>query len=123
MRALQFRPGGFFHYAMNYRDALATWGRFFYREIVAPRHIVWLNSFSNESCGIARAPFSADCPLEIENSARFSEHGGETRVDLRVAPHGAEPNERKFFAELFASLEQGYGGTFDQLAEHLRGPH
>lgn len=118
---LQFRPGGFFHYAMNYENAPTMWGRFLYREIAAPRRIVWLNSFSNERCGIARAPFSADCPLEIENSAQFIERGGKTRVDLRATPHGAEPNELQFFVDLFASLEQGYGGTFDQLAEHLRG--
>ncbi len=54
-RRFEFRPGGFFHYAMKFPDAATWWGRFNYREIVAPERIVWLNSFSNENGGIARA--------------------------------------------------------------------
>ena len=63
---LDFRAGGFFHYAMRSPNASAMWGRFNYREIVPQERIVWLNSFANEKCGIARAPFSELCPLEIE---------------------------------------------------------
>ena len=55
---------------MHFGDAPAMWGRFNYREIVAGERIVWLNSFANAQCGIARAPFSELCPLEIENRSR-----------------------------------------------------
>lgn len=97
------------------------WGRFNYREIAAPERLVWLNSFSNERCGIARAPFSEACPLEILNTVTFTEHGGQTTVTLRAEPFGEVASERQFFDELRSSLslEQGYGGTFDQLAEHF----
>src|SRR5689334_2971073 len=54
---LEFRPGGFFHYRMTFPGAAPMWGRFNYREIVAHERLVWLNSFANERCGIARAPF------------------------------------------------------------------
>ena len=116
---LEFRPGGFFHYAMKYTNAPTFWGRFNYREIAAPDRIVWLNSFSNERCGMARAPFSEDCPLEIENAVTFVEQAGTTTVTLRATPFGEAAAERKFFEELRPSLEQGYGGTFDQLADWL----
>jgi uncharacterized protein YndB with AHSA1/START domain len=116
----EFRPGGFFHYAMKFADAPTMWGRFNYREIVGPERIVWLNSFSNEKCGIARAPFSEFCPLEIENSVTFTEHAGATTVFLRAQPFGEAAEERKYFEELQPSLEQGYGGTFEQLAAYLR---
>jgi hypothetical protein len=98
------------------------WGRFNYREIVPNERIVWLNSFANEKCGIARAPFSDLCPLEIENSVAFAEQQGATRMTLRAEPFGASAEEVKYFAELCSSgsLEQGYGGTFDQLDDHLR---
>ncbi|MDO8270399.1 MAG: SRPBCC domain-containing protein, partial [Gammaproteobacteria bacterium] len=48
----EFRPGGFCHYAMKFPEAPVMWGRFNYREIEAPRRLVWLNSFANEHCGI-----------------------------------------------------------------------
>jgi uncharacterized protein YndB with AHSA1/START domain len=115
----EFRPGGFFHYAMKFADAPTMWGRFNYREIVVPERIVWLNSFSNVKCGITRAPFSELCPLEIENFVTFTEHAGTTTVSLRAEPFGEVAEERKYFEELRSSLEQGYGGTFEQLADCL----
>jgi uncharacterized protein YndB with AHSA1/START domain len=115
----EFQPGGFFHYAMNFDGAATWWGRFNYREIVERERMVWLNSFANEACGIARAPFSADCPLEIQNAVTFTEHDGQTTVTLRAQPFGAVYAERQFFDDLRPSLEQGYGGTFDQLADYL----
>ena len=119
---LEFRTGGFFHYAMRFEDAPAMWGRFNYREIVPNERILWLNSFANEECGIARAPFSDLCPLEIENSVAFTEEEGATRMTLHSEPFGASAEEVKYFAELCSSgsLEQGNSGMFDQLADHLR---
>ncbi len=121
---LEFRPGGFFHYAMKFGNAPTMWGRFNYREIAAPERLVWLNSFANERCGIARAPFSESCPLEIQNTVTFTEQGGATTVTLQAEPFGEVEAERKFFDELRSSgsLAQGYGGTFDQLAELLDKP-
>lgn len=116
---LEFRPGGFFHYEMRFENAPAMWGRFNYREIVAPERIVCLDSFANERCGIARAPFSEDYPLEIETSVVFTERTGMTTVALRARPFGELDAERKYFDELRPSLTVGYGGTFDQLAAHL----
>ena len=117
----EFRPGGFFHFAMKFESAPTMWGRFNYREIVAQERMVWLNSFANERCGIARAPFSESCPLEIQNSVTFSEQGGVTVVALHAEPFGELEEESKFFAELCSSgsLEHGYGSTFEQLAAHL----
>jgi uncharacterized protein YndB with AHSA1/START domain len=115
----EFRPGGFFHYAMKFENAPTMWGRFNYREIAAPERMVWLNSFSNERCGITRAPFGESCPLEIENAVTFIEQAGLTTVTLRAVPFGEVEKERKYFEELRPSLEQGYGGTFEQLANYL----
>jgi hypothetical protein len=77
--------------------------------------LLWLNSFSNENCGMARAPFSEDCPLEIENSVNFTERDGSTIVSLRARPFGESAAERQYFEDLHPSMTQGYGGTFDQL--------
>ncbi|HUL06595.1 MAG TPA: SRPBCC domain-containing protein [Candidatus Acidoferrum sp.] len=119
VKTLEFRPGGFFHYAMRFPDGALMWGRFLYREIAPPERIVWLNSFSNEGCGITRAPFDSAIPLEIVNEATFAEAAGKTTVTLRARPHGAAANEVEVFEGMFASLNQGYGGTFDRLAAAL----
>jgi len=116
---LEFRPGGFFHYAMSYRSGTTSWGRFMYREISQPHRIVWLNSFANQKGGIARAPFSDELPLEIENTVTMTGKQGLTTLELRALPFGASDDENRYFRDLFQSLSQGYGGTLDQLTEHL----
>ncbi len=117
--ALEFRPGGLFHYVMEYSTGATMWGRFFYREISKPERIVWLNSFSNETGGITRAPFSPLIPLEIQNTVTLAGQGGKTEITLRARPHGATEEECAFFDGFHGSLQQGYGGTMDQLEEYL----
>lgn len=118
--SLDFRPGGLFHYRMSYSTGAEMWGRFFYREIERLKRIAWLNSFANAGGGITRAPFSADCPLEMANVIEFSEANGKTKLALRSWAFGATPAEEKFYADLKPSLAQGYGGTLDQLEAYLK---
>ncbi|MBS1705175.1 MAG: SRPBCC domain-containing protein [Armatimonadetes bacterium] len=120
-KSLEFRAGGFFHYAMSFGEEPPVWGRFNYLSIVEPNQIAWLNSFSNESCGISRAPFSDLCPLEIHNLATFTDLGDRTKLVLRAEPFGATEAEIEFFKELCetGSLEQGLAGTFDKLDRFL----
>jgi uncharacterized protein YndB with AHSA1/START domain len=115
----EFRPGGFFHYGMTFDQAPTMWGRFNYREIAGPGRLVWLNSFANARGGIARAPFADSCPLEIQNTVTITEQAGVTTVMLQAQPFGELPAERQYFDDLQPSLELGYGGTFDRLADHL----
>jgi uncharacterized protein YndB with AHSA1/START domain len=117
--SLEFRPGGFFHYNMRFANGTEWWGRFLYREIAPKERIRWLNSFSNPGCGITRAPFDAPIPLEVLNDVTFTERGGKTTVSLRATPHGATEEEIAAFGAMHGGLQQGYGGTFDQLAKVL----
>jgi uncharacterized protein YndB with AHSA1/START domain len=120
VKRFEFQPGGFFHYAMRFPGAEPMWGRFNYRRIEPLTSLVWLNSFANEHGGIARAPFSDDCPMEIENTVSFSaDASGRTTVWLRARPFGEVAAERRYFEELQPSLNEGYGGTFDQLGDFL----
>ena len=116
---LEFRPGGFFHYGMHFPGQEQIWGRFLYREIKAQERIVWLNSFSNAGCGIVRAPFGGEIPLEIHNEVTFTEEGGKTLLTLRSHPHGATDAEEEVFRCMFASMQQGWGGTMEQLEAYL----
>ncbi|MDQ0196619.1 SRPBCC family protein [Paenibacillus wynnii] len=116
---LDFRPGGIFHYNMRSPEGDVMWGRFVYREIVAPEKIVFINSFSNEEGDAVRALFSAEFPIEILNTVTFTENEGKTTLTLRGGPLNATEEELIFYRGMFESMEQGFGGTFDQLAEYL----
>lgn len=118
-KSIDVRPGGVFHYRMDVPSGGRMWGRFVYREIAPPHRLVFVNSFSDESAGLARAPFSNDFPLEMLSAVLLEAVGDKTRLTLRAAPLNATPAERRFFHEMHRSMQGGWGGTLDQLAAHL----
>lgn len=95
------------------------WGKFVYREIVAPEKLIFINSFSNEKGNLTRHPMSATWPLEVLNTLTLSEHEGKTTVTLRGGPLNATELERKTFKDGHKSMQQGFKGTLDQLAAYL----
>ncbi len=48
---MDLRPGGLYHYGLEAPNGSPMWGRFVFREIVAPERIVFINSFSDEKGG------------------------------------------------------------------------
>lgn len=116
---LDLRPGGIFHYSMQSPEGHIMWGKFVYREIVAPEKIVFTNSFSDEEGNTIRAPFSESWPLEVLNTLTLTENEGKTTLTLRGGPLHATEEERKAYQAMFESMKQGFGGTFDQLEEYL----
>jgi uncharacterized protein YndB with AHSA1/START domain len=119
---LDFRPGGIFHYAMAFQPGHDMYGRFIYREVVAPERLVFVNSFSDAEGGITRAPFpqlQGKWPLEVLNTMTLTEQGGKTTIALRGGPINATEEECKIFAGMTDSMRQGFGGTFDKLDDYL----
>jgi uncharacterized protein YndB with AHSA1/START domain len=119
VRTLEFRPGGVFHYALRSPEGQVMWGRFVYRDIVAPERLVFVNSFADEAGNVIRSPFSPTWPLEIVNTLTLAEAGGKTRLTLRGGPIHATEEERTTFWNAQESTRQGFAGTFDQLAAYL----
>ena len=116
---VDLRPGGVFHYAMAYKPGHEMWGRFVYRDIAAPERLVYVSSFSDEAAGLTRAPFKDTFPLEILNTVTLREQDGKTVLTLRGQPLNATDEERATFLDMFASMQQGFAGTFDQLEAYL----
>ena len=116
---MDFRPGGSFHYCMESPDGNEMWGKFVYREIIAPEKIVLVNSFSDESGGITRHPMSATWPLEILSTFTLTEENGRTTATVHWLPLNATEEERKTFDAAHEGMKQGWTGTFDQLAAYL----
>ncbi len=91
--SLDFRPGGIFHYGMEWSTGGTMWGRFVYREITPPERLVFVNSFADANAEVIRAPFSETWPREILNVLTLSEKGGKTELLLRGAP--IDPDRRR----------------------------
>ena len=125
LKKMDFAEGGEFHYAMTWPGAPDMWGKFVYARIVPQQRIEFVNSFSDESGNITRAPFAGleNWPLQVHNTVTFAEirdeKGIKTTIDLRGGPINALAVERAQFAGFFDSMNQGFGGTFDQLAAYL----
>ena len=116
---MDFRPGGIFHYCMRSPDGKEMWGKFVYREIVAPEKIVLVSSFSDEKGALARHPMSPTWPLEMLSTTTFAGHEGRTTLTIRWSPLNATEVERKTFDSARAGMNQGWTGTFEQLAGYL----
>ena len=116
------RPGGEFHYGMRAADGTTLWGKWMFREIAAPERLVFVLSFSDERGGVTRHPLAPEWPLETLSTVTFVEHagiGGGTTVELHWIPINATEAERRAFAASHASMQQGWGGTLEQLTAHL----
>lgn len=118
--SLDLRPEGLFHYAMTTPEGQEFWGKFVYRDIVAPQRLVLVVSFSDAEVGVTRHPLSAAWPLEVLNEITLVEHEGRTTLTLRGVPIHATEEECRTFEGGFESMRQGFNGTLDQLDDHLR---
>jgi uncharacterized protein YndB with AHSA1/START domain len=116
---VDLRPGGVFHYGLQMPDGREMWGKFIYQEIVKPERLVFIVSFSDEKGGVTRHPFVPNWPLETLSTVLFEEQGATTKIIVKWVPHSATEIERKTFEDGSQSMQQGWTGTFDQLAEYL----
>lgn len=119
--AIDLRPGGRFHYALESPNGTVLWARWVYEEIEAPRRLTALAAFSDVTGGITRNPWSPDWPLETHSALTLEalEDGG-TRLRLEATPYGASAHEAAVFRDGHPSMNGGYGAMFDRLATHLR---
>ncbi len=115
----ELKPGGTYLYNLTSPDGYKMWGKAVYREIAPPAKLVWVNSFSDEKGGITRHPMSASWPLEMLTTVSFEDIGGKTKVTVCWSPLNPTPEEQKTFDESFASMEQGWNGTMEQLTEFV----
>ncbi len=115
---LDFRPGGLFHYAMEFQPGHPIYGRFVYGLIQAPERLEYRSGFADETGGLTRAPFPQlkdSFPLELHNVVTFEEQDGTTIVTGRSTPINASAAEIETFTGMFDSMRGGFAGTFDKL--------
>lgn len=113
------RPGGVLHYVMRFMPGVEMHGRFDWRELEAPRRLVFVNGFADALANRIRHPMIPGWPLELLTTVTLEEEGGKTNMTLVASPHGASEIERQTFKAGHASLRQGFGGTYDVYARYL----
>ncbi|MBI5727934.1 MAG: SRPBCC domain-containing protein [Ignavibacteriales bacterium] len=116
---LELKPGGIYHYHLQSETGLEIWGKFTYLEIFPPEKIVFVLSFSDKDQNNTRHPLNATWPIETLNIVTLSETDGKTTFTLHASPVNANDEECRTFEEGYSSMQQGFTGTFDQLAEYL----
>jgi uncharacterized protein YndB with AHSA1/START domain len=114
-----FRPGGMFHYCMQSAVGYAMWGKWVFREIVAPERIVLVSSFSDAEGNLTRHPMSPIWPLETLSTTTLTEQDGKTTLTLRWSAINANAAEVAIFNSSHAGMQQGWTGTMDQLTAYL----
>lgn len=119
---MDLRPGGTFLYGMTAPDGSDMWGRFVFREIDAPRCLVFINSFSDPEGGLSRHPGHLSWPLQMLSTVTFWESAGKTKVTVQWEPYEASELERKTFRDGMGSMQQGWTGTFEQFDDYLASP-
>ena len=113
-----FKPGGKLHYKME-GNGQTMWGIFIYRKIVNPDSIEFVNSFSDESGQICKAPFPMEFPREIFNQLTLEENNGITTATLTGYPINATPEQEATYYSMMANMSQGFEGTLNQLDVYL----
>jgi len=117
---LDLRPGGVFHCGLRSVDGYKMWGKFVYREIVAPERIVFVNSFSNAAGGVARHPIVPTWPLETLITVTLGEEpGGKSKLNVSWSAHNATEVEQKTFDSSHVGMKATWTGTLDRLAAYL----
>jgi uncharacterized protein YndB with AHSA1/START domain len=116
---LELRPGGVFLYSQRTPDGREMWGKWVYREIVAPERLVSVSSFTDEKGNSIPHPLIPNWPLEILGVSTFTEHQGKTTMVVRMVPENATELQRKTFEDHLNWMEEGFDGTLEKLGKYL----
>jgi uncharacterized protein YndB with AHSA1/START domain len=107
--AMDFRPGGVWHYAMRGPNGEMAWGRAVYDEITALEWIVYTDAFSD-----AEGTVNEALPV-MRTVVTFEDVGGRTRVTNRGRYKSAEDLQ----TVVRMGIVPGMTETWDRLEELL----
>ncbi|MES2690716.1 MAG: SRPBCC domain-containing protein [Bacteroidota bacterium] len=113
-----FRAGGKTHYKME-GNGHVMWGLFQYKNISSPDLIEFISSFSDEEGNVCKAPFPIEFPDKVFNRITLTEHKGVTTLALEGHPIDPTNEQEATYYSMTESMEQGFGGTFNQLEQYL----
>ena len=115
----ELKPGGIFLSAMKTPDGSELCAKLTYREVTPISRLVWVHAFADVNGDLARHPMSPTWPMELLTTVTFADLGDKTEVTLDWVPLNANGVELKTFKDGKPSMQGGWKGSFDQLAEYL----
>jgi len=118
IKHFDFKQGGKNHFKLEGNGQI-MWALFRYGKINSPDLIEFISSFSDEAGNICKAPFPIDLPLEIFYELKLSEKNGVTTITLHGYPLNASAEQETNYYAIIPNMEEGFGGTFDKLDQHL----
>ena len=95
------------------------WGLFQYKNIQRADLLEFINSFADAEGNIITSPFPMDFPLEVFNKITLEENDGITTLTIQGHPINATEAQIETYNSIKDNMEQGFGGTFDQLETYL----
>ncbi len=117
---MDLRPGGSYHYGMRAPDGSVSWGRWIFRDIVAPERLVTVVHFSDAAGGVTRHPMAPTWPLLTLSTTTLTDiGGGRTHMHLDWRALNATEAEEQVFNGAHAGMAQGWGGTMAVLDQYL----
>jgi len=116
--SFDFRSGGKTHYKME-GNGHVMWGLFQYKNIRRADLLEFINSFADNEGNIITSPFPMDFPLEVFNKITLKENDGITTLTIEGHPINATEAQIETYNSIKDNMEQGFGGTFDQLEAYL----
>ena len=119
--AMDFRPGGRYHFSMTFPQGGEMWGLFVYEDISPIDRLVYTHSFSDAEGNVGASPFGGPWPARLHTTMTFEELNEGTVFTLRQHALEASAEEEAAFLALFENMTEGWGGTLDRLAAFLRG--
>lgn len=117
--SLDFRPGGIFHYKMDFSGHI-SYGRFLFYQVNPHDLLEFTSAFADEKANVVNAPFDIALPLEILTHLEFTEHKGRTTIHLTATPVNPTPEQLAGFNSIYSSMEAGYGATLAKLSMYLQ---
>jgi uncharacterized protein YndB with AHSA1/START domain len=118
--SLDLRPGGTMRYGMAMPGGSEMWGKWTFNRIVVNETLAFTVSFTDPDGNPIRHPMAPVWPLEVLSTVSFKAEGDRTRLVMEALPVEATGEEQAIFISMFASMNQGWSGTFEQLEEELR---
>lgn len=116
---VELRPGGAFHYGMEFPDGHKVWSKWVYRAVIMPERLSYVASFSDAEGHITPHPHIKNWPLEVLTTVTFMERKGHTLFVMRSVPVNGTGLERRAFEAGFEGLQRDFKAMTDQLTEYL----
>jgi uncharacterized protein YndB with AHSA1/START domain len=86
-----------------------------YIEVEQDRRLVWEQSFADEHGNKAEPAFAPGWPVTLRTTVDFEAVDDATQVTLRWHPVDASAEQEAMFAANMASMEGGWGQSFEKL--------